>query len=213
MLNDVAIILQGPILYSEEIVDCYKKVRNNIIISTNYIDENQEKILLDNSFFITRAKTPKIPGKYNFNNQVATTHCGVISAKAKKFKYCLKIRSDIMINNVDLFIEKIEKDKTYFSAIHTHDSNTYLCEHMIFSDTVFMEKLWDIPESNANKPPEVQLTKRFLDLKNSGDDVKFLFPIIYDNEIEVNWIKYNKNLKDFQYDEKFSYDTKKLRFM
>jgi len=97
MLNYVAIILQGPILYSEEIVDCYKKVRNNIIISTNY--------------------------------------------------------------------------------------------------------------------PEVQLTKRFLDLKNSRDDVKFLFPIIYDNEIEVNSIKYNKNLKDFQYDEKFSYDTKKLRFM
>ncbi len=209
-LNNTAIVLQGPVEYAQEIVDCYSHVKKNVIVSTNLIKKDQFKILKANKFIVKKARTPAHSGKYNFNNQVATTHCGMVAAKRMGFDYALKLRSDIMIENVVDFIGKLDRSSVYFSARHNYGRRSYLCEHMLFGTTDFMVKLWNIPESKTSEPPEIQLTRHFYSLTESYENVKFLFPVIYEYEFDAVWLKYKKDFASFQNDEKFTYDTKNM---
>ena len=212
-MDNTAIVLQGPVEYAEQIVDCYSHVKKNVIISTNLIKKDQKEILEDNKFLVKKAPTPTHAGKYNFNNQVATTYNGVVTAKKMGFEHVLKLRSDIMIDDVVNFVSKLDRSSVYFSARHNHARMSYLCEHMLFGSTDFMVKLWNIPESQSYEGPEIQLTRKFYSITKSYDDVKFLFPVLYKNEIEARWIKYKKDLREFKKDEKFTYDTKNMSAM
>jgi hypothetical protein len=208
--NTTAIILQGPVEYAEQIVDCYSHVKKNVIVSTNLIRADQQEMLEDAGFLVKKAKTPINAGKYNFNNQVATTHCGMEAAKEMGFEHVLKLRSDIMIDDIVDFISRLDRSSVYFSARHNHGGRSYFCEHMLFGPTDFMEKLWNIPESTSVEGPEIQLTRHFYSLTESYENVKFLFPVIYENEFDAVWLKYKKDFASFQNDEKFTYDTKNM---
>ncbi len=209
-MYDTAIVLQGPVEYAKEIVDCYSGVKSRVIVSTNLIREDQQEILACKGFIVKKAKTPAHAGKSNFNNQVATTYCGMLAAKEAGFEYALKLRSDIMIDDVFDFVSKLNKSSVYFSARHTHNNRSYLCEHMLFGSTDFMVKLWNIPESTSNDPPEIQLTRHFYSLTKSYENVKFLFPVIYENQFNAKWLKYKTNFLSFQNDEKFTYNTNNM---
>jgi len=212
-MDNTAIVLQGPVEYAQEIVDCYSHVKKNVIISTNLIDKDQKEILEDNGFFVKKAPTPTHAGKYNFNNQVATTYNGMATAKEMGFEYALKLRSDIMVYDVVNFIDKLDRSSVYFSARHNHGGRSYFCEHMLFGSTDFMEKLWNIPESTSVEPPEIQLTRHFYSITESYENVKFLFSVIYENKFDAVWLKYKTDFASFQNNKKFTYDTKNMPVM
>ena len=208
--NTTAIILQGPVEYAQEIVNCYSHIKHKVIVSTNLIDKDQKEILEDNGFFVKKAPTPTNEGRYNFNNQVATTYNGMVAAKEMGFEYALKLRSDIMIDSVVGFIDKLDRSSVYFPAIHNYAGNTYFCDWILFGTVDFMLNLWNIPESTSVEGPEIQLTKRFYSLNKSDKNVKFIFPMMHENEFDFICLKNKSTVSNFQNDNNFIYDKKSM---
>ena len=203
-LSDICIVLQGPILYVDQIIETYSEYKKQIIISTNHYTIKDINKLKDFGFNIKLNHPANIPGKKNFNNQVINTYNGCIWAKTNNFKFTLKIRTDLFVDNIMKLLTNFDKNCVYFSAYHNYNGG-YNCEHMVFGNTEFMINLWNIPESISELAPEVQLTKKF-DLIRNGEIVKYIFPILFKYDIGVEWPSHNKNLKDYQSDKLFSYE-------
>lgn len=204
--DDICIVVQGPITYVNDIIQTYLKFKNNVIISTSETSKELLNPLIENGFIVIVNDLAKIPGKTNFNNQVKNTFEGVKKAKELGFNYVLKIRADIFVDDLVKLINSLDGEKIYFSAYHNHDGG-YLCEHMLFGDTDFMLKLWDIPLSDSNLPPETQLTAKYEEI-NDGRKVDFLFPILYNKNIKAYWSKYRMFLNEYKNDKLFTYEKK-----
>jgi hypothetical protein len=201
----IAVLVQGPITYTDEIIQNYLPFKKNVILSTNSVNNIEDLNKLKGlEFTIVESEICDISGRANFNNQVRTTYEGLKKAKELNFHYVLKIRSDIFIENLSHFISLINLNDFYFSAFHNYDGG-YLCEHMLFGETDKMIKLWDIPISTSDLPPETQLTNNFI--KNFPLlKVEFLFSILINNNIKTYWIKHNKFLNDYKNDKLFIYE-------
>lgn len=203
--TEIAIVVQGPLSYIDELINYYLPFKENVIISTNLINDQEDlNRLLNLGFKVVNVDLCLISGRANFNNQVKTTYNGLIVAKEMGFKYALKIRSDIFINDLIKFTNLIKKEFFYFSAFHDYDGG-YLCEHMLFGEIDKMIELWNLPISTSNLPPETQLTISFNE-KFNGLPIKFLFSILINNNIMAYWIKHNKFLNDYKYDKLFRYE-------
>jgi hypothetical protein len=202
--KDICIIVQGPLSYVEEIIETYDSLKDNVFISSN--DSEKSEILKNHMFNVIVNDYAKYPGRANFNNQVLNTFEGIKKAKELNFKYVLKIRSDIFIDNLCDFINLLERDSIYFPAYHNHDGG-YLCDHIMFGEIDFMLKLWNIPLSNSSLPPETQLTRRYEQIDNDFS-IKFLFPILYKNNIKAYWKKYEIYLNEYENDKLFVYEKK-----
>jgi len=207
--DDICIVVQGPIDYVDNIIDTYEKFKNNVIISTSKISNHNLQYLSEKGFKLINNELTVNPGRANFNNQVKNTYEGVKKANKLGFKYVLKIRSDIFIDNLVEFINSLNKDKIYFPAYHNYDGG-YLCDYMLFGSIDFMLKLWDIPLSNSNLPPETQLTLKYLEIENN-DNLDFMFPILYSKQINAYWPKHQKYLNEYQNDKLFLYDKNILK--
>ena len=199
----VAIVIQGPNTHPSKIIDCYKS-KNNIIFSTLI---NEDISSIDNQgFTIIQNKIPRVSGKANFNYQVINTLNGLKKAKSLGYNYALKIRSDITIKEIDKLLDILikSKDVIYFSAYHNWDGG-YLCEHMNFGHVDNLINLWDIPVSDSEDAPEIQLTKNFNKcFKHIG--VKYIFPLLYEYNILSFWEKRNFYLNEYENDKLFVYD-------
>jgi hypothetical protein len=204
--NDVCMVVQGPITYANKIVQTYNDFKKNVIISTTEKSEKLLNPLIDNGFIVIINDLAEISGKLNFNNQVKNTFEGIKKSKELGFKYVLKIRSDIFIDDIPKFLNLLDGNNIYFTAYHNHDGG-YLCEHMLFGSTDFMLKLWDIPLSNSDLPPEKQLTAKYEEI-NDGRKIDFLFPILYNENIKAYWSKYKMYLNEYENDKLFTYEKK-----
>jgi hypothetical protein len=202
----IAIVVQGPIYDIDKLIYMYSKSKYCTIVSTNNISTDNERILKENNIFIINNEICKNQGKSNFNNQVRTTFNGIFLAKKLGNKYVLKIRADMYLDNIDFLISKFILNKIYFPAYHNHDGG-YLCDYILFGDINFMLKLWDIEESLSDIAPEKQLTNKFYSIR-TNQEIGYIFPILFENNIIIEWAKYNKNLNSFEYDKLFSYDKK-----
>lgn len=202
--NNICIVVQGPLTYINEIIHIYKPFKDNVIISTNDNSEKTLKLLNENNFKFIINEIALYSGRANFNNQVKNTFEGIEEASKLKFKYILKIRSDIFIDNLAKFINLLDKESFYFPAFHNYDGG-YLCDHMMFGPIEFMLKLWNIPLSNSNLPPETQLTKRYDEI-DLNYNIKFLFPLLYNHDIKAYWMKYRMFLNAYEHDKLFIYE-------
>jgi hypothetical protein len=203
---DICIVIHGPITYIDNIIKTYSGFTSNVIISTNEDSTEILNRLTTNGFTVLSNELAEIPGTTNFNNQVKNTFEGIKKSKEMGFKYVLKIRSDIFFDDLCKFINLLDGEKIYFSAYHNYDGG-YLCEHMLFGSTDFMLKLWDIPLSSSNLPPETQLTQKYEEI-NDGRNIDFLFPILYNYDIKAYWSKYRMFLNEYENDKLFSYEKK-----
>lgn len=200
---NVAIVIQGPNTHPNKIIDCYK-TKNNIVFST--LLNEDISIFKNQSFTIIQNEIPRTPGRANFNYQVTNTLNGIKKAKSLGYDYALKIRSDITIKEIDKLLNILikSKDLIYFSAYHNWDGG-YLCEHMNFGHVDNLIKLWDIPVSDSEDAPEIQLTKNFNKcFKNI--DVKYIFPLLYEYNILAYWEKRNFYLNEYEKDNLFVYN-------
>jgi hypothetical protein len=203
-MDNFCFIVQGPIDYVDDLIKTYKDHKDNVIVSTNHVSNSDMNKLIDNKFIVLVNKKLRVDGKKNFNNQVLNTYEGIKLAKEMGFKYVMKIRSDITLDNIPELINSLDFDSIYFSAYHNYNGG-YLCEHIVFGDVDFMLKLWDIPISTSQDDPEIQLNKNFRGIVN-GETIKFIFPILYDKNIKARWIKYKMWLNDYEKDKLFTYE-------
>jgi len=203
-MNNICLVLQGPIDYVDDLISYYSNYKDDVIISTNKISNVDKEKLTENGFKVLVNKKLDIPGKKNFNNQVLNTYEGTKLAKEMGFKYVMKVRSDIMIDKVDELINNLDFNSIYFPAYHNYNGG-YLCEHMVFSDVNFMLALWDIPISVSDDAPELQLNENLKKLNNEKK-VKFIFPILYEKNIKARWVKYKMYLNEYENDKLFTYD-------
>lgn len=204
--NDICIVVQGPITYVNDIVNTYRNFKNNVIVSTNEKSIELLQPLINENFITIINDLAETPGRANFNNQVINTYEGIKKANDLGFKYIFKIRGDIFIDDLSKFINSLNKESIYFSAYHNHDGG-YLCEHMLFGSIDFMLKLWNIPLSNSNLPPETQLTLKYEEV-NDGRKIDFLFPTLYNENIKAYWSKYQIFLNEYENDKLFTYEKK-----
>lgn len=208
--DDICIVVQGPLTYTDQIIKIYEPFKKNIIISTNDKSENSENSLSKlfyKKFTIVLSDLAEYPGKSNLNNQVKTTLEGIKKAEKLGFKYVLKIRSDIVIEDLITFINLLDKNLVYFPAYYTNDGG-YLCDYMVFGSVEFMLKLWDIPLSNEDLPPEIFITKKFEKIRENYE-INYIFPILYEFNIAAYWLKYNKLLNNNIYNKLFTYEKYK----
>jgi hypothetical protein len=164
MYNNIFVVLQGPIDYVDDIVETYLPYKDIIAISTNSIDYKSEIKLINNGFKLIKNKQLDLPGVKNFNNQVLNTFEGVKVAKELNYDYVLKIRADIMIPDLNILLDSLDKKCVYFSSYHNWCGG-YLCEHLVGGPVDYMLKLWDIPLSSSNSAPEKQLTMPEAEIK------------------------------------------------
>lgn len=203
-MDNFCFIVQGPIDYVDELISTYENYKDNVIISTNKISDTDKEKLIENGFNVLINEKLNTPGKKNFNNQVLNTYEGIKLAKDNGFKYVMKIRADITIDKVKELIDNLDFNSIYFSAYHNHNGG-YLCEHMVFGDVDFMLDLWNIPISTSSDAPEIQLNRNFKTLNNTKK-IKFIFPILYENNIKARWIKYKMFLNEYEKDKLFTYE-------
>jgi hypothetical protein len=196
------ILLQGPNTHPNEIKQTYKGLP--VIFST--LNDSETESLSDSGFVIVKNKIPEYSGRSNFNYQVTNTYEGIKKAQELGYKFVLKIRSDITIPEIQKLISIIGKPKNtiLFSAYHQWDGG-YLCEHMVFGKIDIMKKLWNIPLSYSNLPPETQLTNHFFKVLPKTN-VDYIFPILYENNIKAKWEKRNFYLNEYKSDNLFIYD-------
>lgn len=102
ILNQTAIIMQGPIVHKDdftlESIKIYNKIFPGVlVIVSTWEDEKKENILeieqLGNCIVILN-KYPKYSGLVNLNYQVASTLSGIHAARDLGKKYVLKTRTD-----------------------------------------------------------------------------------------------------------------------
>lgn len=205
-INKVCVVIQGPLKFYENIIKTYSKIKKNVVISTN--TPNQEEIieiLKSEGFRLKVNEIPKYTGKMNFNNQVINTYSGILYALENEFSYIFKIRSDIFFEDIENFIKMLDENFLYFPAYHNWDGGYYV-DYFMFGDVKFMQKYWDIPLSDSTDAPEKQLLSNFNKIRKN-EKIRYMFPIIYENNIQVIWKKNNMDLRDFKKDKLFTYDN------
>lgn len=201
--NKICILIQGPLNYYHNIIKSYEPYKTNVIISTNDKSLKALYTLYSKNFTIVNTDLAKYPGRANINNQVKTTYEGVKLAEQIGFEYILKIRSDVFIDDIYFLIELLNKKSIYFPAYHNRDGG-YLCDYMMFASTKFMIDFWNIPLTNEDCAPEIILTKKYLQI-NENDNLEYIFPLLYSNQINAYWAKYKKFFNNYQNDASFTY--------
>jgi hypothetical protein len=111
------IVIQGPLTFYKEIVECYKHVPN-IVIST-WDDENIERInyIKNNNIPIVLSTKPTNPGHLNINMQTISTMGGIHYLEQTKVTEILKIRTDVITTNIDKLLSILKNKSLAFLAI------------------------------------------------------------------------------------------------
>jgi hypothetical protein len=107
---EIGIVIQGPTTYVNQILEPYKDYYH--IIWSTWEDEPEEnvEILKSSGMFFVLNKKPDFTGYWNINLQCTSTYNGVVMLKDKfpNINYFVKIRSDMVIDNLNLFLESVK---------------------------------------------------------------------------------------------------------
>jgi hypothetical protein len=190
----IAIIIQGPSLYVNEIKNAWYGFDNNIIFSTWKGDENKYN---ENDIVIFN-DIPTISGPKNFNYQKISTYNGLLKAKELGYTHVLKIRSDYLPTNANEFIKLLDFNKLnflmwdYTTYLWTKypTFNGYFDDHFSFGKVDDMITLWDIP-FNFCDSPETMLTWNYIN-KLKDVDVNYILPHLNENN-DLYYIKFDNN--------------------
>jgi hypothetical protein len=111
-IDNMFLVIQGHAKYVDFLLKHYKNNKNIIWCTDDESEENLNKIKKSN---IELVKIPNIYSGYgNVNKQIFSTMAGIVKAKEMGGKYCIKIRSDMYIDNLEKFITGC----TYNNKIH-----------------------------------------------------------------------------------------------
>jgi hypothetical protein len=193
MINDVAIVIQGASSHVDLLKEKYKNF--NIIFSTWVGNEH----LYKNDDVVLYNEIPVNKGPANFNLQKVSTLNGIKKAIELKYKYILKIRSDMFLTNTNNFFNILDFEKLNFLCWHHHEvyrnCKGYLVDYFMFGKSEDMYSLWDIDDFSWCVVPEIFITNKYIkDLKDKP--INFLLERL-NNENDVCWIKNNLFLSSY----------------
>jgi hypothetical protein len=182
--EDLCIVVQGPSNYVDQVKSAWKYYSNQLVFCTWKGNESKYTDS-DNVIFLN---PPHDCGVSNLNLQVLSTLAGIEYAKSMGFNRVLKIRSDMIPTNATAFAEQLSLDRfEIFSSIHDYYTDYFMCGYV--SD---MEAIWNINLDDDYEFPEQPITRNIIDI--CGDMISFYIDKM-DEQNEVYWLKYDKNLK------------------
>ena len=202
------IIIQGPLTYYDQIIEFYSTYKN-VIIST--MDNDSDKIEKLKKYF----KLITIPddfahGTGNLNCQSKTSFNGICEANVLGATHVLKIRSDMIISDINKFMEILKsKSKISFLAWHT---DGYLVDYVNYGEIGNMMEFWNLYLVN-NDFAEKNLLNNFIRIKNLKNitfeniknNVEFFMEDLIKNNIRIYWLKNKIYVSDYYQYECYKY--------
>jgi hypothetical protein len=164
-LSNTLIIIQGPTKYKTDVFRTYKDYPN-VIWSTL---DNEKIESLHTNIIMLYNKIPKHRGYTNVNLQTLTSKAGCEYAREHGFKYCLKVRSDIVITDPVKLINLLEKrckieNRIYTVAYQKNPRTGFLhVDYVVFGEVDRMCDFWDYNElSYVTHPAEMKIMRKYL---------------------------------------------------
>lgn len=197
--SDLAILVTGISTNVKEIKESFSNY--NVIFSTWDGEQNKynkEDIVIYNDIY-----TGNNPTSFTF--QKICTLNGLFHCKELGYNKILKIRSDLVPTNTDLFIDVLDFNKINLICCHVGDvaSGPYFIDYMMASTVEHLINLWTIEDMVSGDFPEKILTRQFNKLQNNPP-IKYIL-----NELDQNndlfWIKNNIYISQYKENNYFKY--------
>ncbi len=203
------IIVQGPTKYYKELIESYQH-QKNIIISTLDNEPLENINELKKYFKLIVYPFQFNPGTGNLNCQTITTTNGLLSANTLGATHALKIRSDMIISDVQKFMKILEeKPRISFLAWHI---DGYLIDYLNYGSINDMIDWWNVIEVNINYA-ERNLINHFSMIKkeqlftisNIKKHVDFFMEDLHKANIHIHWLKNNIMVSEYHKHECYKY--------
>ena len=191
-----------PETICRRMVEYYRQYGNNVFWSTwENQDKDRQRLIAQNGIHLILNLKPSQRGKQNINCQLVSTRNGVLVIKEHfpHIKYVLKIRGDMIIENITGLVDYCKKQKGMGFMFYRTDLN-HPADYATFGT---IDDTLDFYHPDApNYPmrtPEDAMTNHYVHIKTgvsakTVDDVKkigyFFGSWIIENNIKVDWLKY-----------------------
>jgi hypothetical protein len=200
-MSSTILLIQGPVDYKTELVKYYNQFPNVIWTTWKGNEINNKNIDLG-TIQMNYIDMPNIKGHTNINLQCLSTTQPIKqiqedekkreNKKEKKIKYGFKIRSDIMITDIDILLKYLEyvyvpgilyilspQNNTQYSLMPT--------DYIMFGALDDLYKFWNYHENSTIKfPTELKLTRQYFNLSTE-----------YNNKIEITKEQFKEKFNFF----------------
>jgi hypothetical protein len=209
------IVIQGPTNYYKKIVPLYKETPN--VVWSTWEDEPIENINFIKQYLpVILTPKPNFSGCLNINLQTISTIAGVKYLQEKGITEILKTRGDIIITNLNIFLNLLKgkeiaflaiakegaRTDLYYELIYPHYSHDYPVDLVLYGSSENVSNAFDFTiEEYIPIPPEALIAYNFLNNKNIefkltyqhfiDNNVYFFLNDCVKNNIELKWIKHN----------------------
>lgn len=197
----VAIIITGKLEgYIDNIINQYTNIINNenickIISTCDNIDKLTHDILVLNGFIVIENKFPENINTNSYNYQHCTYHEGIKIAKKLNYTHVLRIRTDILISDLSMFLDtykNIYVSKPIFLSYFHHECG-YLVDYIYFFNINYYDNIViNYQNLNDNRFPEKYLCETHFGTCN-WDILKNMISLslkeLLLKNIKIEWIK------------------------
>ena len=194
-MDNLAIIIQGPSNYVNQIKNSF--IGYDLIFSTWSGSQSKYEI----TDVVIYNELPIYSGPSNMNLQKITTINGLLKAKELGYSKALKIRSDLIPNNINEFIKLLNNDKLNFLSWHYHEVYDncpgYLIDYLMSGYIDDLIDLWDINDMSSCNVPEIILTQRYISKLMDKVDINYFLDGLSVNN-DLFWLKNGISLKSYQ---------------
>jgi hypothetical protein len=195
MIKDFVIIIQGPGTYSKILRE---RLKEYPIIFSTWIGEES---YFESEDIVIFNQIPEFAGPANLNYQKISTLSGLKLAKENGYKMALKLRSDVIPNNIDKLIESFDRDSLNFLCWHCHEVYPecpgYLVDHLMAGEIDNLIKLWDIEDMSWCNVPEIHITQQYITKLIDKVKIQYFLDALNDDN-ELYWIKRKINLSSYK---------------
>ena len=221
----IILLIQGPTNYFNDIIKYYGHLEN--VIWTTWKNDKYKNDTYEN-IKMNYIEMPQHRGYHNINLQCKSIIEGLKIINDKKC-YILKIRSDIIIKNIEKLITYLANAYNNKISILCPQNTLYhhnisirgqywIVDYITFGNYDDTYKLWNYYETDKNTiPAELKLTKQFV--KNIKDKIEFkkyfdfFINYIVHNNIDIFWLshkdhrfQHNKEYKNCVYLNKYIFE-------
>jgi hypothetical protein len=212
------IVIQGPTTYCKQTAPLYKDIPNTVW--SMWEDEPQENIEFIKKYIpVILNKKPSFPGYLNINMQTISTTVGIRYLQEKGITEILKTRGDIIITDLNKFLEILKgkdiaflamckegiRSDLYYELIYPHYSHDYPIDLIMYGNTKNMLNAFEFQtEQHYSIPPEALIAYNLLvgleiefnltynHFINNG--IYFFLNDCLQHNIELKWLKHNADL-------------------
>lgn len=206
-MEDFVIIVQGA---TTDLRIMKQALKDYKVIYSTWVGEEAK---YDSKDVVVFTEKPQYVGPANMNLQKVSTLAGLEKAKELGYKRALKLRSDLIPTNIDLFSKLLDNQDLNFLCWHYHEVYPncpgYLVDYLMSGKIEDLITLWSIENMDWCSVPEIHITHQYISKLMSNVNITyFLNELNSDNDLY--WIKRGIMLSSYQanhiYDKYKKYD-------